>query len=775
MASITSQLIVSLIDKVSGPAKSVAASLKGVVAAEKAAAASVSKSAVGATKSVDNLAKTVGKAAATNISFSKGFADQLGTLNLTQKQMDRLRGSFDKYQSSLRATGTKFHDALPKLDTWERDTIGSLRRAGKAHEDHRRRVSRLGDMRQGVKEAAHAIVPIAGAYAVGHGTKLAVEKSAEMQREKMREDLAGMSPSDRASTLAKARDLTSKYGSVGQVEIMEQQRNLRGTLGDLHHAQDMIEDVVKSQVVLATGAGGKEGATRDLDQITKGLEGAGYAGSPDKFRRMLTAFVKAKNMFGETLTGEDFRTYLQRAKTTKGGLSEDYLAGVVPTMIQHEGANQFGTAQATAFNSLIGGRQTKASKAKLKAFGILGDDGEVIDKKLLMSDPDLWANKNLAPRMQKAGMSMDTDAGSDERGKAVEFLMKAFSNRNAGEFFASLLANRGVIEKDRANLKGARGPEAADDVIKNDPFQGWEKLKAQTSNLAQDILENGTIIQNGLNLIASGVGALAKALGDASPTAKTAASTVAEAAGVGVGGLAAYLIGKKGFNWIRGAGPAGGALDGAIAAAPVAEPAAGAAVTAAGASSSAWMATVAEFMPPVVATVAAIAAPFILRAATADDAGTTAGDRLNKYRGGSLIEARRRAYNDENERFGLPTVTGTEGGTGHATVGQAGGDGSDVWNKGTSAISGLQGLAGPAGQAGQASGSAFSTNLGQGLDAAIAKAISAAEQIKAALNFNVSPTVTPKFGPAPTVGKGASLDGAAAKHAAFADTGFDTV
>ncbi len=565
MGSLTSQLIISLIDKVSGPAKGAAAALKGVAAAEKKLASAANA------KGVDNLAKSMQRTAAAakalgtgTAAWSSSFDAQLGKINLTEKQINRLRSAYERFQSTLKAGGVrKAGDFLPRLDQWERRTIGSLQRVSQAYAVHHRRTSRLADIRHG---AHHLIYPVASGYAVARGGEKVIEKTAELGREKVREDISGMSVPDRAASIAQARDLSHRYKSVGQVEVLSHLRQLRGTLGDLHHAREMVEDVVKAQVVLSSGPGGKEGAIRDLEQITKGLEGAGYASSSEKFRTMLTAFVKGKNLFGETLTGGDFRTYIQRSKSSKYGLGESYLAGVVPTMIQHEGANQFGTAQATAFSSLVGGRQTNKAKARLRKFGILDKNERLLDQQLFVSDPYAWTMKHLLPRMEKAGMHLDAESSPEEKEKAVDFLMKALSNRNAGEFFASLIANRKVIEKDRANLAGAKGPEAAQEVIANDPFQAWESLKAQTTNMVQNLLESSSLIQGGLSTIAQTIGNAAKWFSEQSPTTKKIVAGAIEGATVAGGGFLSFLIGKKGFDWLRGGGgkAAGGALDAVI-------------------------------------------------------------------------------------------------------------------------------------------------------------------------------------------------------------------
>lgn len=510
MANVVSQLIIKLVEQVSGPAKAAEKSLKGV----ETAASNLGKSAGGTDKVAKSIKELSTAAKGLNVAWSEKFNAEISKLALSGDKLAKVKQEWKDLVSTI---GRKdLVASMPKLDAWEASTIASLRKVEREADKAKKKGAAAGVAGEGGIGTAgllalgrRALGPLAlgySGYALG---KHAIEANAEYQREKVRGSLAGMSDAEIAASTSQAGDLSSKYRSVGQQEIMEHIRKLRGTLGDLHHAQEMVESVVQAQAVLSSGPGGKAGAIRDLDQITKGLEGAGFASDPQKFGRMLDAFVKGKNLFGETLTGEDFRTYIQRSKSSKFGLSEEYLSAIVPTMLQHEGANQFGTAQATAFNALVGGRQTKASKAKLREFGLLDKKGDVVDKDLLISNPYDWAVKNLKSRMEAAGMKLDTAAGSEERTKAVDFLMKAFSARNTGEFFAALLANLKVIEKDRANLQNAKGRDAAGDVMSKDPFQAWEAVKAQSENLAQNMMQSGGILAKALNAVAAGIGGLA--------------------------------------------------------------------------------------------------------------------------------------------------------------------------------------------------------------------------------------------------------------------------
>jgi hypothetical protein len=509
MSNVVSNLLIKLVADF-GAAKGAKAEVNDL----KKSLANLSKSGAGTDKVAKSIKEIGAAAKGLDIGWSEKFSREINQLALGGDKLAKVKREWKELVSTIKAKD--LHASMPRLDAWEASTIASLRKVekevtkmrGGAHASGVAGATGFGGV---MAVGRHMLGPIASGYAAYHLGRETIAATAGYQRENYRGSLSGMSPDEIKASAGAASKLSQKYRSVGQREVMEHLRKLRGTLGDFHHAQEMIESVVQAQAVLSSGPGGKEGAIRDLDQITKGLEGAGFANDPGKFGRMLNAFVRAKNLFGETITGEDFRTYIQRSKSSKFGLSEDYLAGVVPTMIQHEGANQFGTAQATAFNALIGGRQTKAAKAKLKSFGLLGKDGEVIDKQLLISDPDKWAIKNLKPRMAAAGMKLDTEAGSSEREKAVDFLMKAFSARNTGEFFASLLANEKVINKDRANLKDAAGTDQAANVIKNDPYQAWRAVKAQSENLAQNMLQSGGVISKSLSAIADMLGAIATA------------------------------------------------------------------------------------------------------------------------------------------------------------------------------------------------------------------------------------------------------------------------
>jgi hypothetical protein len=294
-----------------------------------------------------------------------------------------------------------------------------------------------------------------------------------------------MSEAERAEAMAKADEISTKYPSIGRTTALEHIRQLRSRLGDFHHAIDNAETISKAQVVLGTlGHGGEDGA-QDLEKLVLGLESQGLGNNPGKFKQYMNAFVRAKSLFPD-LRGEDFRQYMKNANSSKYGLSDDYLQNVVPTMMQHEGSNNFGTMQASAFSALIGSRQSKAAKANMASYGLTEDkEGTRIkNADMLISNPYKWATEFLAPQLETKNVRLD----EEHRGDVVKALTQMFSNRKVGEFFAGMLVNRGIIEKDRNLLAGAKGTEAADNLKRQDPFVAWEGVTNQMKDAAAALI-----------------------------------------------------------------------------------------------------------------------------------------------------------------------------------------------------------------------------------------------------------------------------------------------
>ncbi|MCW5693087.1 MAG: hypothetical protein KIT48_12050 [Pseudolabrys sp.] len=462
--------------------------------------------------------------------WGASFQREIDRLRLSAGQLRTVQREFDRFQLKPRLGAAQYYR---DLSAFKQRTIRTLAEVQEAEEKAARRRSSVGRaVKRGVAVGTAVVGVGSAAYLAERGVRSFAEKSGEAQRETVRQDLAGMTPEEQSETKNLARDISTKYPSVGPVAVEEHIRQLRSRFGDFHHTKGAIEDLVKAQVVLGN-AEGADRAGHDLERLVLGLEGVGAGADPEKFRALLSSFIRAKQLFPD-LQGEDFRQYLQTSKASKYGLSDDYLKFVVPTMMQHEGANQFGTQQATAFSSLVGARTTPRAAEELYNYGLIAKEDLIVDSKgkikgfkkiknedELISNPYKFAKERLEPALAKKGVTLD------DKENFVATITKMFSNRNAGEFFTAMLVNSGVIEKDAAMLKKIPGIEAADDVQKRDPFVGMRAMREQLFGLMQTL--GGPQAEKAagtLHSIASGIAAISEAA-EKSPEVKKEASTAA--------------------------------------------------------------------------------------------------------------------------------------------------------------------------------------------------------------------------------------------------------
>jgi hypothetical protein len=439
------------------------------------------------------------------------FQKEIDTMALSSRQLGKVRRDWEDFHGAMAKGPVRFANYTRAIDEWKNSTLSNLKEvhAGMAeHEKRRKRffdgmnsgLTRAGGGLRAGAEMALAAGGVGGAVYMGaRGIEAGAKAAGDRAREMARYSLGGLSDQEKQEAMTKADEVSSKYPSISRTEVLGHIRQLRSRLGSFDHAIDNTETLTKAQVVLATLGHGGEGADQDLEQLVLGLESQGLGNNPEKFKSYMNAFVKAKSLFPD-LRGEDFRLYMKNANASKYGLSDDYLQNVAPTMMQHEGSSNFGTMQASAFSALIGGHQTKPSKAIMASYGLTEDKAGKHIKKMdmLISNPYKWATEFLAPQLEGKGVRLD----EEHRGDVVKAVTQMFSNRKVGEFFTSMLVNRGIIEKDRELLKYAHGTEGADISRSQDPYVALSGLTNQMKDTAAAFIGMKPVI-NAMNAAAT--------------------------------------------------------------------------------------------------------------------------------------------------------------------------------------------------------------------------------------------------------------------------------
>jgi hypothetical protein len=508
-----------------------------------------------AEKSFASLSKSAKQSQGALMGWGEKFQKEIERLNVAPREIDRVTQAWARLQRQTQGQGLRVSEWIAGQERWKNATLSQLKQVEAAEQRAVERRRRYG----GLLGAVPRMIGAYGGYRLAKG---AAHKVAEQDREHAREWLASMTPEETAQATGTARDISSRYPSVGPVAVMEHIRSLRGRFGSFEHAMENVEELVKAQVVMQTLTGG-ENSGEDLEKMVLGLEGLGVGNNPAKFKSMLAGFVKAKSLYPD-ISGEDMQTYLKRSKASKYGISDDYLNNVAFTMIQHEGATQFGTEQASAFSALVGLRQTDKAKQEMRKYGLLEKNDHIIDEPGFVKNPRAWTEEHLRPALAAKHL----DLTEENRDKLVAEVNRMFSNRNVGEFFTSLLVNKSVIDKDRPMLDRAKDQNAAGELRTRDPFVAMLGLTEQIGAFAQVV--GGPFGEKAaavLNSITDAITRVSKAAGDDPETAKAIGD-----AGIVGGGALGFLAGRKllkaGGRWLldlpRGASPAGAAAGGGM-------------------------------------------------------------------------------------------------------------------------------------------------------------------------------------------------------------------
>lgn len=424
-----------------------------------------------------------------------------------------------------------------------REARSAQREAVRAEREHGRGAGAIG--RSVVRNTGHALGIGAGGYVAGRGARFSILQGAESARESYRQQIAGMTPGERAELSATVDRLSSQYASVNRVQGSEMGRGARNLTGSTSQGLTLLPDLYRARVALQSSAGGDgEG---ELDKILKATDIAGLQDRPDRFRNFLDSYVKAAQVEGRQISGSDYLSYYRRAKMAGAGLSDEFIATTAPTMMQESGGATAGTMLSTAYQQMIGNRITKKARSAQQGAGLRDKKGQLLDRELFIADPFAWSEKHLVPALQKQGVDINDPV------KTSNALSPLFSERNAAEFFAKQVNQRDQVLRNKKLYGGAAGLEAGDSAGKQDPFVAGQGLTGSLANLTAAL--TGPMMPaaiSTLNGLSGGLNALATALAN-NPA-------ISKIAGLGVVGAAGVVGTGAAVGAIRGALPGGAGL-----------------------------------------------------------------------------------------------------------------------------------------------------------------------------------------------------------------------
>lgn len=427
------------------------------------------------------------------------------------KGKDATGGAFD-------AVAAKINRIARAASALNRDVQKQLSMAGVAERQAGRleRASRV--IGTGARMAAGAAAAYGGGRAVSALAHATMKAGSDRAHEQVRMAASGMTADEIKEADILAGQMSTKYKSLSQTEIMHTARNIRSVVGHFEEATKILDPLMKLRVV-ALGAHPEkaEELGEDFDKLIKGMEIKGVTQDLEKFNHYIDGMAKAVNVFGDTLRPTDYYEMFKYGRAATNALSDDFMLKTAPTLAQELGGSSAGKALSSFYTQFVGGKMSNKALAQLEQYGLLTDPSKVIKtstgnvKGVLpgaiagqeylqpgKTDPYAWVNNVLIPKLAEKGVT--------DPAKIQEVIAAMASQQTTAQMMSIFATQQGRIDKDKHLIEGAKGTEAADDFQKNDPKVIAKSIGAQVdnvlSNTAQPLMP---AVTGSMNWLASGL------------------------------------------------------------------------------------------------------------------------------------------------------------------------------------------------------------------------------------------------------------------------------
>ena len=260
---------------------------------------------------------------------------------------------------------------------------------------------------------------------VGGGAKLSDETIAQK--------IAGMSPKEIEETRALAGKLEGEFPQFPLTEILKEAREARAIFTSDEEAYKALSIYMK-MAALADRDHPGEGLTAAYPAL-RAVEEGGFTKDWAKTERALDDFQAAKNAMGAKLSFQDYFEVFQRGCAFARQWSDKFLRDELPHLLASLGGDATGVMIATLGEGIMGGHLMGPSLDALDKIGLLDEKkverkgghikrvepGGVKGADILARDPVEWAQGVLWPAIQKFTKDPDLQ---------MQLLVTALSNRN---------------------------------------------------------------------------------------------------------------------------------------------------------------------------------------------------------------------------------------------------------------------------------------------------------------------------------------------------------
>lgn len=343
-----------------------------------------------------------------------------------------------------------------------------------------------------VNLAATAAAGYVGVHGVIHTAERAAHAGAEVQRERVRLEAAGVPAAERQHITDESLKLAVEAKNVTQSSIMELWKEMRSVMTDPHEVDHIIGPMVKAKSIL--DAGDSSGtASHGLGLLIKGAESIGAAKDPERFAHLLDGYVKAMQVMGKTITPEGIYEMQKYSKAAGARWSDRFILTTAQSLGQEMGGSTAGNSIQMAQKQIVGGMQNLHSKAKEFArIGLIDEKnldylktGEVKGVKagvkhavkgddLAATDLDKWVYTVLLPHLEKAGVKKEGDQ--------LAWIQKNFTS-TAADVISKMVTQRESFEAHAHQYQAASGTKGQA-LNRDDALTGLQSVSKSLETFA---------------------------------------------------------------------------------------------------------------------------------------------------------------------------------------------------------------------------------------------------------------------------------------------------
>ncbi len=448
-------------------------------------------------------------------SITQGLKSALGS---TRSMIGEIGKSIKELTKNQRAIG---------------DSIDGLRKAGKSVGDLTRRYAEatreIDRMRTAQKRLAESeatrdrITNRAGKIAtVGAGATVAggmllagvvpgVKEAKHYETEKGRITALGLGDEVSKEAYDYAKDIKT-YGT-SMMENLELTRDALSIFTTMHDTKNVVPTLAKMKFgnTAMYGESGAANSAAFMDML-KVVELRGGAHSKEDFEKQAELIQKVVSATGGRVGANEWRNVISTGGIAAKLTRDDAFYYQLEPLVQMQGGDKVGTGLSASYSSLYQGRTTKRAAMNLDKYGLIGDKSKVKHDKVgqtsqlnpgALLGSDLfrqsqyeWVKQILIPTLAKKGITEDKEI--------ADVIASIVSNRKGADLLATMVLQRGLIDKDEKKNRGAYGVKQIDAEARSLAAGKELEAEARLANLklkvGQQVLP---IYAAGLEMVAS--------------------------------------------------------------------------------------------------------------------------------------------------------------------------------------------------------------------------------------------------------------------------------